>query len=185
MPGKEAISLEEILNHPAVKKATDNINAESLERRSYSPLRCEVFSHPYTIVQETDRYRFELDRQAEKLLPDIIANKVQLIEGKDSVDDEVARQYGKKRNIGIVFSGGPAPGGHNVIAGLYDAAKNANPDSRVYGFLVGPDGIIENEAVELSDDLVNRYRNLGGEDGAVSGNLPPSRPGRTGGCRGR
>ncbi len=69
---------------------------------------------------------------------------------------------GKKRNIGIVFSGGPAPGGHNVIAGLYDAAKKANPDSRVYGFLVGPDGIIENEAVELSDDLVNRYRNLGG-----------------------
>ena len=82
MSGKEAIRLEKILNHPAVKKATDDINAESLERRSYSPLRCEVFSHPYTIVQETDRYRFELDRQAEKLLPDIIANKVQLIEGK-------------------------------------------------------------------------------------------------------
>jgi pyrophosphate--fructose-6-phosphate 1-phosphotransferase len=162
MSGKEAISLGKILNHPAVKKATDDINAESLERRSYSPLRCTVFCHPYTIVRETDRYRFELDRQAEKLLPDIIANKVQLIEGKDTVDDEVARQYGKKRNIGIVFSGGPAPGGHNVIAGLYDAAKNANPDSRVYGFLVGPDGIIENEAVELSDDLVNRYRNLGG-----------------------
>jgi pyrophosphate--fructose-6-phosphate 1-phosphotransferase len=162
MSGKEAIRLEKILNHPAVKKATDDINAESLERRSYSPLRCEVFCHPYTIVRETDRYRFELDRQAEKLLPDIIANKVQLIEGKDTVDDAVARQYGKKRNIGIVFSGGPAPGGHNVIAGLYDAAKNANPDSRVYGFLVGPDGIIENEAVELSDDLVNRYRNLGG-----------------------
>ena len=162
MPGKEAISLEEILNHPTVKKATDDINAESLERRSYSPRQCEVFCHPYTVLQKTDRYRFELDRQAEKLLPDIIDNKVQLIEGKDSVDDEFARQYGKKRNIGIVFSGGPAPGGHNVIAGLYDAAKKANPGSRVYGFLVGPDGIIENEAVELSDDLVNRYRNLGG-----------------------
>jgi len=162
MPGKETISLEEILNHPTVKKATDDINAESLERRAYSPLRCEVFSHPYTVLRETDRYRFELDRQAEKLLPDIIANKVQLVEGKDSVDDEVARQYGKKRHIGIVFSGGPAPGGHNVIAALYDAAKKANPDSRIYGFLVGPDGIIENEAVELGDDLVNRYRNLGG-----------------------
>ena len=162
MPGKEAISLKKILNHPTVKKAIDDINAESLERRSYAPLQCEVFSHPYTVLRETDRYRFELDRQAEKLLPDIIANKVQLIEGKDSVADEVARQYGKKRNIGIVFSGGPAPGGHNVIAGLYDAAKKANPDSKVYGFLVGPDGIIENETVELSDDLVNRYRNLGG-----------------------
>ncbi len=162
MPEKETISLEEILNHPTVKKATDDVNAESLERRAYSPLRCEVFSHPYTVLRETDRYRFELDRQAEKLLPDIIANKVQLVEGKDSVDDEVARQYGKKRHIGIVFSGGPAPGGHNVIAALYDAAKKANPDSRVYGFLIGPDGIIENEAVELCDDLVDRYRNLGG-----------------------
>ena len=162
MSGKETMNLEEILNHPAVKMAIDDVNAESLERRSYSPRRCEVFSHPFTVLQETDRYRFELDKQAEKLLPDIIANKVQLIQGKDSVDDEVARQYRKKRNIGIVFSGGPAPGGHNVIAGLYDAAKKANPDSKVYGFLVGPDGIIENEAVELSDDLVDRYRNLGG-----------------------
>jgi len=162
MPGKEISSLEEILDHPKVKNAIDDINAEMLERRAYSPLQCEVFSHPYSVLRETDRYQFELDRQAEKLLPDIIGNKVQLIEGKDSLDDDLARQYGKKRNIGIVFSGGPAPGGHNVIAGLFDAAKRANPDSKVYGFLVGPDGIIENEAVELSDDLVAKYRNLGG-----------------------
>ena len=64
MPGKQAISLEEILNHPTVKKATDDNNAETLERRAYSPLQSEVFSHPYTILRETDRYRFELDRQA-------------------------------------------------------------------------------------------------------------------------
>jgi len=162
MPGKETISLEEILTHPKVKKVTDDINAELLERKSYSPLCCEAFFHSYTVLQDTDRYRFELDREAEKQLPDIIDNKVQLIKGKDSVENAVARQYGKKRNIGIVFSGGPAPGGHNVIAGLFDAAKKSNPDSRVYGFLIGPDGIIENEAVELNDDLVNRYRNLGG-----------------------
>ena len=162
MPRKEAISLEEILNHPKVKKATDDINAEMLERRAYKPLKCKVFSSPYTVLRETGRYRFEIDRQAKKLLPDIIGNKVQVIEGKDSVDDEVARRYGKKRNIGIVFSGGPAPGGHNVIAGLYDAAKKANPESKIYGFLVGPDGIIENEAIELSDELVDKYRNLGG-----------------------
>jgi pyrophosphate--fructose-6-phosphate 1-phosphotransferase len=162
MPRKEAVSLEEILNHPKVKKATDDINAEILERRAYKPLQCEVFSHPYTVLEETDRYQFEIDRQAKKLLPDIIANKVQLIEGKDSVADDVARSYGKKRNIGIVFSGGPAPGGHNVIAGLFDAARKANPESKIYGFLVGPDGIIENEAIELGDELVDKYRNLGG-----------------------
>ena len=162
MPDNNTINLEELLNHPQVEKVTGDVNAELLERRKYLPPRCEVFSHRYTLLQETDRFRFELDREAEKQLPDIISNKVQLIRGQDSVDDELARQYGKKRNIGIVFSGGPAPGGHNVIAGLYDAAKKANPDTKVFGFLVGPDGIVENEAIELNNEMVNNYRNLGG-----------------------
>ena len=162
MPVRDGVSLKKILDHPQVKKATDDVSAELLERRQYSPPQCTVFAHPYTVLQETDRYRFELDPEAKKQLPNIIGNKVQLVLGKDAVDEDVARQYSKKRNIGIVFSGGPAPGGHNVIAGLYDAAKKANPDSRIYGFLVGPDGIIENEAVELSAELVDKYRNLGG-----------------------
>ena len=162
MPGQDSIKLEEILNHPQVRKATDDINPELRERREYRPPQCEVFSKPYTLLRETDAYRFELDKEAEKQLPNIIGNKVQLIEGKDRLEGDASRQYGKKRNIGIVFSGGPSPGGHNVIAGLYDAAKKANPETRVYGFLVGPDGIIENEAVELTDDLVDAYRNLGG-----------------------
>lgn len=162
MPNQNTINLEELLRHPQVEKVTGDVNAELLERRNYAPPCCEVFSHPYTILEETDRYRFELDKEAEKQLPDIIGNKVQLIRGRDSIDDAAARQYGKKRNIGIVFSGGPAPGGHNVIAGLYDAAKKTNPDTKVYGFLVGPDGIIENEAVELNDEMVNNCRNLGG-----------------------
>ncbi|CAB1079647.1 Pyrophosphate-dependent fructose 6-phosphate-1-kinase (EC [Olavius algarvensis Delta 1 endosymbiont] len=162
MPEKKAIDLEDILNHPQVRKVTDDVNPEIFERRNYAPPKCEVFSNVYTVLAETDRYRFELDKEAEKQLPDIINNRVQLIKGRDSVDDALARQYGKARNIGIVFSGGPSPGGHNVIAGLYDAAKKVNPATKVLGFLVGPDGIIENEAVELNDELVDRYRNLGG-----------------------
>jgi pyrophosphate--fructose-6-phosphate 1-phosphotransferase len=162
MPEKETISLEEILDNVQVKKAIDDVSADLIERREYSPLQCEVFTHRYTVLQETDHYRFELDREAEEQLPNIIDNKVQLVEGRDSVEDAVVDQYKKKRNIGIVFSGGPAPGGHNVIAGLYDAAKKANPETTVYGFLVGPDGIIENEVIALDDELVNRYRNMGG-----------------------
>jgi pyrophosphate--fructose-6-phosphate 1-phosphotransferase len=162
MPDSRTINLKELLNHPQVKKVTDDVNAELLDRRQYSPPQCEVFSYPYTILEDSDRYRFELDMEAEKQLPNIISNRVQLIRGKESVEDTVARQYGKVRNIGIVFSGGPAPGGHNVIAGLYDAAKKANPATGVWGFLVGPDGIIENEVVELNDELVGKYRNLGG-----------------------
>jgi len=162
MPGKKAMRLDEILNHPQVKKVTDDINADLIERRNYNPPKCEVFTHRYTLLRDSDAYRFEVDKEAQAQLPDIIANKVQLIEGRDAVDDAVARQYSKKRNIGIVFSGGPAPGGHNVIAGLFDAAKKVNPDSKIYGFLVGPDGIIENEVIELNDGLVDKYRNLGG-----------------------
>ena len=162
MSGKHSINLEKILNHPQVKIATDDINPELLERREYRPPHCEAFTMPYTVLRETDEFRFELDREAEKQLPNIIGNKVQLIEGRDTVDDEAAAAYSKKRNIGIVFSGGPAPGGHNVIAGLYDAAKRANPATKIYGFLVGPDGIIENEVVELNDKIIDDYRNLGG-----------------------
>ena len=156
------IDLEKILKHPQVKKALDDINPELRDRREYRPPQCEVFTAPYTILRQTDEYRFELDREAEKQLPNIIGNKVQLIEGRETVDDETAAQFGKKRKIGIVFSGGPAPGGHNVIAGMYDAAKKANPATRVYGFLVGPDGIIDNEVMELNDAIVDDYRNLGG-----------------------
>ena len=156
------INLKDILNHPQVRKATDDVNKELLDRRKYSPPKCDVFSQPYTALRHVDTYRFELDKEAEKQLPNIIGNSVQLVEGRDSLDDDIADQFARKRNIGIVFSGGPAPGGHNVIAGLYDAARKANPQTRVYGFLVGPDGIIENEAVELTDDLVDAYRNLGG-----------------------
>ncbi|MEJ2283999.1 MAG: 6-phosphofructokinase [Desulfobacterales bacterium] len=162
MSGKNSAHLEKILNHPQVKKAVDDVNPELLERREYRPPQCEVFTMPYTVLRETDEFRFELDREAEKQLPNIIGNKVQLIEGQDAVDDDTAARYTKRRNIGIVFSGGPAPGGHNVIAGLYDAAKKANPATKIYGFLVGPDGIIENEVMELNNKIVDDYRNLGG-----------------------
>jgi len=162
MPETMAVNLEKILNHPQVKRVTDDLNTEILERRKYSPPQCDVFSSRYTFLQETDQYRFELDKEAQRQLPDIINNKVQLIIGQESADDATARQYGKARNIGIVFSGGPSPGGHNVIAGLYDAAKKVNPATNVFGFLVGPDGIIENEVVELNDEMIDRYRNLGG-----------------------
>ena len=85
MTDHETLNLAELLNHPQVEKVTGDINAELLERRKYSPPRCEVFLHPYTVLQETDRYRFELDKEAVKRLPDIISNKVQVVSGRDTV----------------------------------------------------------------------------------------------------
>ncbi len=162
MPVKKTVSIEELLNNSQVKRVTDNINQELIERRESIPPKCNVFRKDYTKLIEDSNYSFDIDKEAREKLPGIIENKVQKIVDIDFPDKSFEKEYRKRRHIGIVFSGGPAPGGHNVIAGLYDAAKKANPDSRIFGFLLGPDGIIENEAIELNDDLVNAYRNLGG-----------------------
>lgn len=73
------------------------------------------------------------------------------------------------RNVGVILSGGQAPGGHNVIAGLYDALKQANPSNKLYGFLGGPSGIIEGKYIEFNDEFINDYRNTGGFDIIGSG----------------
>ena len=72
-------------------------------------------------------------------------------------------------NVGVILSGGQAPGGHNVIAGLFDGIKSLNPDSRLYGFLKGPDGLVKNEVMELTADFIADYRNTGGFDMIGSG----------------
>jgi pyrophosphate--fructose-6-phosphate 1-phosphotransferase len=162
MEDKDLISIEDLLKNPEVKKAADNINQELIERRKYIPPKCDVFTSSYTVLKDKDDFKFSIDREARKQLPDIIDNKVQSIVGLDSAEESFKKRYSKKYTIGIVFSGGPAPGGHNVIAGLYDAAKKANPQTKIFGFILGPDGIIENEAIELTGSLVDSYRNLGG-----------------------
>jgi pyrophosphate--fructose-6-phosphate 1-phosphotransferase len=67
-------------------------------------------------------------------------------------------------NVGVILSGGQAPGGHNVIAGLFDGMKKANRDSRLYGFLLGPGGLIAHKYEELAKDTIDEYRNTGGFD---------------------
>ena len=72
-------------------------------------------------------------------------------------------------NVGVILSGGQAPGGHNVIAGLFDGLKSLNPASRLFGFLKGPDGLVKNESMELTADIIDAYRNTGGFDMIASG----------------
>ncbi|MFP4114945.1 MAG: diphosphate--fructose-6-phosphate 1-phosphotransferase [Spirochaetota bacterium] len=75
----------------------------------------------------------------------------------------------KPVSVGVVLSGGQAPGGHNVIAGLFDALNALNPDSRLFGFLGGPGGILEDNAIEITPSFVDEYRNTGGFDMIGSG----------------
>ena len=74
-----------------------------------------------------------------------------------------------KKNVGVILSGGQAPGGHNVIAGLYDAIKGANPENELYGFLGGPQGIVDGNHIKFTDEYINEYRNTGGFDIIGSG----------------
>lgn len=73
------------------------------------------------------------------------------------------------KNVGVILSGGQAPGGHNVIAGLFDALKEANPENKLLGFLAGPLGIMEGKYIELTSKIIDAYRNTGGFDIIGSG----------------
>ena len=103
---------------------------------------------------------------------------------KEQIKELFAKTYGKPvvtfkttgnsksspvKNVGVILSGGKAPGGHNVIAGLFDALKQANKENKLYGFLGGPSGIIDGKYVEITKDFIDKYRNTGGFDIIGSG----------------
>ena len=75
----------------------------------------------------------------------------------------------KKMNVGIILSGGQAPGGHNVITGLFDQIKKLNPENRLFGFILGPGGLVDHNYMELTKDIIDEYRNTGGFDMIGSG----------------
>ena len=75
----------------------------------------------------------------------------------------------KKQVVGVILSGGQAPGGHNVICGLYDALKATNKDNVLYGFKGGPSGRLEDSYIIFDDEYINQYRNTGGFDIIGSG----------------
>ena len=83
------------------------------------------------------------------------------------VPSEVALE--KKMNVGVILSGGQAPGGHNVITGLFDAVKRLNPENKLYGFILGPGGLVNHNYMELTEEIVDEYRNMGGFDMIGSG----------------
>ncbi len=72
-------------------------------------------------------------------------------------------------NVGIILSGGQAPGGHNVISGLFDGVKSLNPENKLYGFILGPGGLVDHNYMEITPELMDEYRNTGGFDIIGSG----------------
>lgn len=99
-----------------------------------------------------------------------------LVEGRGELRTEPLR-------VGVVLSGGPAPGGHNVIAGVFDALKSANPDSKLYGFLKGPGGVIKGKYKELAADIIDQYRNTGGFNMIMTGRDKIEKPEELEACK--
>ncbi len=114
----------------------------------------------------------------------IEGSKTQSVENQEQIQELFKNTYGKpivtfktssnpeicsQKNVGVILSGGQAPGGHNVIAGLYDALKQADSSNKLYGFLGGPSGIIEGKYIEFNDEKIDSYRNTGGFDIIGSG----------------
>ncbi len=83
--------------------------------------------------------------------------------------DDSKKDPTKRQRVGVILSGGPAPGGHNVIAGLFDGLKRGNAESTLFGFLNGPAGLLEDSGKEIDQTLIDQYRNTGGFDIIGSG----------------
>ncbi|MDE6272839.1 MAG: diphosphate--fructose-6-phosphate 1-phosphotransferase [Muribaculaceae bacterium] len=85
------------------------------------------------------------------------------------VENEKPERVEEPFNVGIILSGGQAPGGHNVVSGIFDGIKSLNKESRLYGFLMGPSGFINHQYMELTAGYIKEYRNTGGFDIIGSG----------------
>ena len=86
---------------------------------------------------------------------------IEFVPGEENLNCEM--------NVGVILSGGQAPGGHNMISGLYDGLKSLNPNNKLYGFLMGPGGLVDHNYIELTKDIIDEYRNTGGFDMIGSG----------------
>jgi diphosphate-dependent phosphofructokinase len=140
-------------------------------RSAYQPKLPKAFRTGSIRVEFGDPTEPDTDKQEIKnLFPNTYGQPiVRLVEGSGDLRTDPLK-------VGVVLSGGQAPGGHNVIAGIYDALKAANKDSKLFGFLKGPGGVIKGKCLEITSDLVDQYRNTGGFDMIMSGRDKIERP---------
>lgn len=115
-------------------------------------------------VKEGEPTQSVADQEAiQALFPNTYGkNEITFVQGESTAKPE-------KQVVGVILSGGQAPGGHNVISGLYDALKAANPENVLIGFKNGPSGLIEDDFIVFDDDYIDQYRNTGGFDIIGSG----------------
>lgn len=133
-------------------------SALQLARKSYQPKLPKALRGAIEVVELGKTEPATHKEELKKLFPNTYGMPILRF-----VESTKQKEY-PAINVGIILSGGPAPGGHNVISGLYDRLKTNNKDSRLFGFILGPGGLINHEYKELTADIIDEYRNTGGFD---------------------
>ncbi|MDE6643835.1 MAG: diphosphate--fructose-6-phosphate 1-phosphotransferase [Muribaculaceae bacterium] len=133
-------------------------------RASYQPKLPVEISGAVTVVEGKPTTSVADQDEIKKLFPNTYGLPEITFE-RASAD----RKQGEPINVGVILSGGQAPGGHNVISGIFDGIKSINKQSRLYGFLMGPGGFVDHQYIELTSDIIDQYRNTGGFDIIGSG----------------
>ena len=131
-------------------------------RASYQPKLPKAFQGAVKIAEGAPTQSVDNQEDIKKLFPNTYGMPlIEFVQGNEIP--------AKAINVGIILSGGQAPGGHNVISGLFDEVKKLNPNNRLYGFLMGPGGLVDHKYIEITADFLNDYRNTGGFDMIGSG----------------
>ncbi len=149
----------------------EKISLLQKERAGYRPKMPAIFSDGKNIVAVDGKKTGSVGNQKEieSMFPETYG--LPLIHFEKGKTDKFP-----SINVGVILSGGQAPGGHNVISGLYDGLKMLNVDNRLYGFLGGPGGFVDNHYKELTASLIDEYRNTGGFDIIGSGRTKLEKP---------
>lgn len=131
-------------------------------RASYQPKLPKALQGAVKIAEGAPTQSVDNQEDIKKLFPNTYGMPlIEFVQGNEIP--------AKAINVGIILSGGQAPGGHNVISGLFDEVKKLNPNNRLYGFLMGPGGLVDHKYIEITADFLNDYRNTGGFDMIGSG----------------
>lgn len=157
---------------------SNEISALQRARAAYQPKLPKALRDTNIKVELGEPSHPATDREdIQRLFPKTYGQpEAKIIEGAGSLENAPMK-------VGVVLSGGQAPGGHNVIAGLFDALKAANKDSKLYGFLKGPGGVIKGKYKELTTDIIDAYRNTGGFDMIMSGRDKIEKPEDLAACK--
>ena len=151
-----------ILSSVFAKVEQDKQDIQSL-RAVYHPKVPYSISGSTKLVEGKGTQSVADQEEIKKLFPNTYGMPILTFEPANLSD------RGEPINVGVILSGGQAPGGHNVISGIFDGIKAINKNSKLYGFLNGPSGLVNHDYIELTEEIIDEYRNTGGFDIIGSG----------------